>query len=487
MTDTVQKNIEEGYVRDENGNLIPDYEMTIKLFDDGDIVNGTIVRIDRDEILLDIGYKSEGVIPIKELSIRKSVDPNEIVSIGDAIDALVMQKEDKDGRLILSKKRAEFEKAWDRVEKLNKDHQAAEGTVIEVVKGGLILDIGLRGFLPASLVDVRRVKDLRQYIGQKLSCLIIEIDRHRNNVVLSRRAVLDEERRQDRDMIMSTIKRGQIVTGTVSSIVDFGAFVDLGGMDGLVHISEISWSHIDHPSDVLSLNQEIKIKVLDIDQERGRISLGYKQTQENPWRKKLGELKVGESITGKVIKIVQFGAFVELPNGIEALLHNSEIQKVPDLKLKVGDEIDAKVDKIDEDRRRVNLTLEKKESASGTAESVPTDDGDAAVTTEETVSAEVETKAETDDKAAVKEAKAKEVVETETVILESSKNAKIAAKAEPKPEKKIIKPEKKTEKDVELKLAKKKIDPELAEKMPPPEPGSLEDVLSQMKQANTDK
>ena len=196
MTEIEQIDYEEdGYVRDENGNLIPDYEMTIKLFDDGDIVSGTVVRIDRDEILLDIGYKSEGVIPIKELSIRKSVDPNEIVSVGDAIDALVMQKEDKDGRLILSKKRAEFEQAWDRVEKLNKDHQAVEGTVIEVVKGGLILDIGLRGFLPASLVDVRRVKDLRQYIGQKLSCLIIEIDRHRNNVVLSRRAVLDEERR----------------------------------------------------------------------------------------------------------------------------------------------------------------------------------------------------------------------------------------------------------------------------------------------------
>ena len=475
MTEIEQIDYEEdGYVRDENGNLIPDYEMTIKLFDDGDIVSGTVVRIDRDEILLDIGYKSEGVIPIKELSIRKSVDPNEIVSVGDAIDALVMQKEDKDGRLILSKKRAEFEQAWDRVEKLNKDHQAVEGTVIEVVKGGLILDIGLRGFLPASLVDVRRVKDLRQYIGQKLSCLIIEIDRHRNNVVLSRRAVLDEERRQDRDMIMSTIKRGQVVTGKVSSIVDFGAFVDLGGMDGLVHISEISWSHIDHPSDVLALNQEIEIKVLDIDQERGRISLGYKQTQENPWRKKLGELQVGEPITGKVIKVVQFGAFIELPNGIEALLHNSEIQKIPDLKLNVGDEIDAKVNKIDEDRRRVNLTLEKKDSADTVAAS----------------------EAKPDDKKTVEKVEADEKPEVETVVLESSKNvkvevkkvdAKVAAAPTPKLKKEMVEPDKEPEKDRELKLAKKKIDPELAEKIPPPEPGSLEDVLSQMKQARTDK
>lgn len=482
MTDIVQENIEEeGYVRDESGNLIPDYEMTIKLFDDGDIVNGTIVRIDRDEILLDIGYKSEGVIPIKELSIRKSVDPNEIVSVGDAIDALVMQKEDKDGRLILSKKRAEFEKAWDRVEKLSKDHQPVEGTVIEVVKGGLILDIGLRGFLPASLVDVRRVKDLRQFIGQKLSCLIIEIDRHRNNVVLSRRAVLDEERRQDRDMIMSTIKRGQIVTGKVSSIVDFGAFVDLGGMDGLVHISEISWSHIDHPSDILALNQEIEIKVLDIDQERGRISLGYKQTQENPWRKKLGELKVGESTTGKIIKLVQFGAFVELPNGIEALLHNSEIKKNPDLKLSVGDEIDAKVDKIDEDRRRVNLTLEK-----AAEETTPAEEVETIVATEETVSTEV--KAE--DKETVKTATA--AASVEEVVLETSKNAKLEAeevdaKVADKLKKDAAEFDKKTEKEIELKLAKKKIDPEPAEKMPPPEPGSLEDVLSQMKQARADK
>src|SRR3990172_150483 len=252
---------EAGYIVDSEGRLIPDYDQTIKVFDDGDIVTGIVVRIDRDEILVDIGYKSEGVIPIRELSIRKDVDPHDAVCVGDDIAALVLQKEDKDGRLILSKKRAEYESAWIRIEDLSKSSTTISGRVIEVVKGGLILDIGLRGFLPASLVDVRRVKDLHQFIGQELECKVIEMDRNRNNVVLSRRSVIDETRKHEREKVITGLKEGDTLNGKVSSIVDFGAFVDLGGIDGLIHISELSWTHVDHPSEVLNLGEQINIKV----------------------------------------------------------------------------------------------------------------------------------------------------------------------------------------------------------------------------------
>ncbi|MFL6089255.1 MAG: S1 RNA-binding domain-containing protein, partial [Aeromicrobium sp.] len=230
-------------------------EATIIQFNDGDIVNGTIVKVDRDEVLLDIGYKTEGVIPSRELSIKHDVDPNEVVSVGDAVEALVLQKEDKEGRLILSKKRAQYERAWGDIEKVKAEDGVVEGTVIEVVKGGLILDIGLRGFLPASLVEMRRVRDLDPYIGQKIEAKIIELDKNRNNVVLSRRAWLEQTQSAVRQKFLDELAKGQIRKGVISSIVNFGAFVDLGGVDGLVHVSELSWKHIDHPSEVVEVGQ----------------------------------------------------------------------------------------------------------------------------------------------------------------------------------------------------------------------------------------
>jgi len=352
---------EAGYIVDSEGRLVPDYDQTIKVFDDGDVVTGVVVRIDRDEILVDIGYKSEGVIPIRELSIRKDIDPHEAVVIGDEIDALVLQKEDKDGRLILSKKRAEYEKSWIRIEELSRSATIISGRVIEVVKGGLILDIGLRGFLPASLVDVRRVKDLHQFIGQDLECKVIEMDRNRNNVVLSRRSVLDDARKQERDKVITGLKKGDVLEGKVSSIVDFGAFVDLGGIDGLIHISELSWTHVDHPSEVLTLSEKINVKVLDIDQDRGRISLGLKQCLEDPWQQKVKDLNVGDKIEGKVTKLVPFGAFVAIGDGVEGLVHISELTEghveVPEEAVKVGQIISAKVVDIDSDRRRVSLSI----------------------------------------------------------------------------------------------------------------------------------
>ena len=267
---------------------------TIKYFNDGDIVEGTIVKVDRDEVLLDIGYKTEGVIPSRELSIKHDVDPNEVVSLGDVVEALVLQKEDKEGRLILSKKRAQYERAWGTIEKVKEEDGVVTGTVIEVVKGGLILDIGLRGFLPASLVEMRRVRDLQPYVGKELEAKIIELDKNRNNVVLSRRAWLEQTQSEVRQTFLTQLQKGQIRSGVVSSIVNFGAFVDLGGVDGLVHVSELSWKHIDHPSEVVEVGMPVTVEVLDVDMDRERVSLSLKATQEDPWQQFARTHQIGQ-------------------------------------------------------------------------------------------------------------------------------------------------------------------------------------------------
>ncbi len=343
---------------DEMNNLI---DGTLTEFDEGDLVTGTVVKIERDEVLLDIGFKSEGVIPLRELSIRKDADPSELVSVGDHLEALVLQKEDKDGRLILSKKRAEYERAWISVEEKFHTGENVEGEVIEIVKGGLILDIGLRGFLPASLVDLRRVKDLNAYLGESIEARVIEMDRNRNNVVLSRRVVLEESRKNERAEILKNLQKGMRLRGTVSSIVDFGAFVDLGGLDGLVHISELSWSHVNHPSEVVKVGDDVEVEVLDVDLSRERVSLGLKQTTEDPWRTLVKNYPVGAIVEGKVTKLVPFGAFVELGDGIEGLVHISEMAKghvdVPSQVTNVGEAVQVKVMDIDLDRRRISLSM----------------------------------------------------------------------------------------------------------------------------------
>ena len=334
---------------------------TLTDFDEGDLVDGTVVKIEHDEVLVDIGFKSEGVIPLRELSIRKDADPSDIVNLGDKIEALVLQKEDKDGRLILSKKRAEYERAWISVEEKFKAGETVTGEVIEVVKGGLILDIGLRGFLPASLVDLRRVKDLDMYLGTELEARVIEMDRNRNNVVLSRRVLLEEGRKNERAEILAKLSKGMRLKGTVSSIVDFGAFVDLGGIDGLVHISELSWNHVNHPSEVVKVGDEVEVEVLDVDLQRERISLGLKQTQPDPWLKLVESYPVGSIVDGKVTKIVPFGAFVELGNSIEGLVHISEMANkhidTPAQVVKVGQEVKVKVMDVNSERRRISLSM----------------------------------------------------------------------------------------------------------------------------------
>ncbi|MEV8144394.1 30S ribosomal protein S1 [Specibacter sp. NPDC078709] len=338
-------------------------DATIKYFNDGDLVEGVVVKVDRDEVLLDIGYKTEGVIPSRELSIKHDVDPGDVVAVGDQVEALVLTKEDKEGRLILSKKRAQYERAWGDIEKVKEEDGVVTGTVIEVVKGGLILDIGLRGFLPASLVEMRRVRDLAPYIGQQIEAKIIELDKNRNNVVLSRRAWLEQTQSEVRSTFLNKLEKGQVRPGVVSSIVNFGAFVDLGGVDGLVHVSELSWKHIDHPSEVVEVGQEVTVEVLEVDLDRERVSLSLKATQEDPWQTFARTHALGQVVPGKVTKLVPFGAFVRVEDGIEGLVHISELAvrhvELAEQVVSVGDELFVKVIDIDLERRRISLSLKQ--------------------------------------------------------------------------------------------------------------------------------
>ena len=343
------------------------YSTSMVDVEDGQLVQGVVVAVDHDEVLLDIGYKSEGVIPARELSIRNDVDPSEIVSRGDTLEALVLTKEDKDGRLILSKKRAQYERAWGDIEKKKEEEGVVSGLVIEVVKGGLIVDIGLRGFLPASLVELRRVRDLQPYIGRTLEAKIIELDKNRNNVVLSRRAWLEETQKEQREDFLSDLKPGEVRKGVVSSVVNFGAFVDLGGMDGLVHVSELSWKHVDHPSSVVAVGDEIQVQVLEVDLDRERISLSLKATQQDPWQEFAGAHQVGELVYGRVTKLVPFGAFVQVGEGIEGLVHISEMSAhhvdLPEQVVTPGEELWVKIIDLDLQRRRISLSI--KQAAEG--------------------------------------------------------------------------------------------------------------------------
>ena len=338
-------------------------DSTLKNFNDGDIVTGTVVKVDQDEVLLDVGYKTEGVIPVKELTIKHHVDPFEEVHVGDVVEALVQQKEDKEGRLILSKKRAQYERAWGTIEKIKDEDGVVTGRVIEVVKGGLIVDIGLRGFLPASLVEMRRVRDLTPYIGAELEAKIIELDKNRNNVVLSRRAWLEQTQSEVRSTFLHNLQKGQIRKGVVSSIVNFGAFVDLGGVDGLVHVSELSWKHVDHPGEVVEIGQEVTVEVLSVELDRERVSLSLKATQEDPWQTFARLHQIGQIAPGTVTKLVPFGAFVRVAEGIEGLVHVSELAErhveIPEQVVSVGDQVMVKIIDIDLERRRVSLSLKQ--------------------------------------------------------------------------------------------------------------------------------
>ncbi|NBU38419.1 MAG: 30S ribosomal protein S1 [Actinobacteria bacterium] len=334
---------------------------------DGQLVKGTVVKIDRDGVLLDVRFKTEGVIPVRELAIKNDVNPHDVVSLGEEVEALVVTLEDKEGRLILSKKRAQYEKAWGEIEKKKEEDGIVQGTVIEVVKGGLIVDIGLRGFLPASLVELRRVRDLQPYMGKVIEAKIIELDRNRNNVVLSRRGFLEENQKEQRDMFLDNLKSGEVREGVISSVVAFGAFVDLGGMDGLIHVSELSWKHVEHPSQVVQVGDKVTVQVLDVDMSRERISLSLKATQQDPWQEFAGSHEVGQLVYGRVTKLVPFGAFVQVGDGIEGLVHISEMSAhhvdAPEQVVTPGEELWVKIIDLDLARRRISISI--KQAAEG--------------------------------------------------------------------------------------------------------------------------
>lgn len=425
------------WVEGPDGKLIPDYESTFPTIKEGEVVHGTIVRVDKDEVLVDIGYKSEGVIPAAELSIRRSIDPSSEVTLGDEIDALVLTKEDADGRLILSKKRARFELAWKSIEDKAQSGEPIDGRVIEVVKGGLIIDLGVRGFLPASLVDIRRVQDLDEFMGTELRCKVIELNRSRNNVVLSRRAVLEDERKEMRQAILDRLNPGDVIEGQISNIVDFGAFVDLDGMDGLIHISELSWSHVNHPSEILEVGQTVNVKVLDIDRDRQRISLGLKQTQSDPWQQVIEAYGAEDEVEGRVTKVVTFGAFVEIVPGVEGLVHISELAQHhvenPREVVSQGDLVRVVVLEIDGERRRLSLSMKRVEGGPVVIEAAPRPAVEPALDDEVEGEAEAEAEGEAEPAAdAVSEDEAAaEPVSEEEAEAEPAADAEAEAEAEP--------------------------------------------------------
>ena len=419
---------EENYmVEDENGEMVPNYDLTMISFNDGDILKGRVVKIEKDEVLVDIGFKSEGVIPVSELSIRNSVKPEEILNIDDELEIMVLQKEDQDGRCILSKRRAEVEQNFDRIENIFKSNETVEGEVIECVKGGLIVDIGLRGFLPASLIDVRKTRELVSYIGEKCTCKIIEVDRNRNNVVLSRKAIIEGERKEQRKEVLGSMEVGQIRKGAITSIADFGAFVDVDGVDGLVHISELSWNHVKHPSEVVEVNQEVDVEILDIDSEKQRLSLGLKQTQKDPWMEKIKNYSKKDVVNGKVTRIVKFGLFVLIEDGLEGLVHISELADEPVRRpsdvAKIGDELIVRIIDIDFEKRRMAFSVKQVESPveEGEEEKVP-------ITDEANSQEEIEASAQVEDVKAPEKAEEEKVadVPSEEETAEAPPDEKIA-------------------------------------------------------------
>ena len=338
-------------------------EQTLVSFKNGDVIEGTVVRIDRNEVMVDVGYKSEGVIPSRELSVRKSINPNEVFNVGDKVQALVLEKEDDEGRLILSVKRAIYEKAWGDIQTISDQNKSVKGTVIESVKGGLIVDIGVRGFLPASLIDVRRVKELSSYVGEEVEAKILELDKQRNNIVLSRKAHLEEELSEERQGFLVDLQVGDVKDGKISSIVNFGAFVDIGGMDGLVHVSELSWRHVENPNEIVKVGDAVTVKVLEIDNDKERISLSIKQVTEDPWLDFELNFNEGDVVDGEVTKVVPFGAFVTIGKGVEGLVHVSEISvdkiESPELALAIGQGVKIRIMELDIPKRRVNLSIKQ--------------------------------------------------------------------------------------------------------------------------------
>lgn len=333
----------------------------VKAVRSGDVVKGTVVHVGQDEVLVDVGAKSEGVIPIRELSCCDVTSPQEIVKVGDEIEVYVLKAEDNEGRLILSKEKADAEKAWVILEDKLNSQESVEGTVREVVKGGLLVDVGVRAFLPASLLERGYVEDLSKYLGQAVSARVIEMNRSRKKVILSRKAVLEEEFARVRQDMLENLKEGQVVKGIVRRLTQFGAFVDIGGVDGLLHISEMSWYRINHPSEVVKVGDELEVMVLRVDRDNEKISLGLKQVLPNPWETVEVKYSVGSVVKAKVVRLAPFGAFVQLEPGVEGLVHISHLADhhvaKPDEVVSEGEEVNVKVLSVDPAEKRIRLSI----------------------------------------------------------------------------------------------------------------------------------
>ncbi len=330
----------------------------------GDIVKGRVVEVQTDYVLVDINYKSEGLIPINEF---RFVDGKPSVQVGDEVEVFIDKVENENGMIVLSKDKADMYKAWNDITRAAENQGLIEGTVIAKVKGGLSVDIGVKAFLPGSQIDLRPVRNMDVYIGKKYKFKVIKFNKKRGNIVLSRRALLEEERESMKSQTMDQMKEGSVIRGMVKNITEYGAFLDLGGMDGLLHITDMSWGRIKHPSEVLNVGDEIEVMVLKYDQEKERVSLGLKQLQRDPWLDTAEKYSKGSQVQGKVTSLVDYGAFVEIGEGVEGLIHVSEMSwtkkvKHPSQLINVGDEVRAMVLDIDQENRRISLGLKQLEA-----------------------------------------------------------------------------------------------------------------------------
>jgi small subunit ribosomal protein S1 len=338
-----------------------DFGDTLRTLQEGDVVQGIVVHLDRDGVLVDVGTKSEGLIPPNELS-RESRRAELIVKVGEEIDVYVLSAgDDENDQVILSKKRADFEKAWDRVIEAQRAGETLSARVTERVKGGLVVDLGIRGFVPASHVGSGQARNLEKYVEMILPLKVIEVDRERRKVVLSHRLATEEERQAQRDETLATLAEGQVRTGVVRRITDYGAFVDIGGVDGLLHISEMSWTRIKHPNEVLKVGDEIQVMVLKTNLEQGRISLGLRQILPDPWTEAQEKYHPGDTVHGAVTRLVPFGAFVQLDGGLEGIVPNSELSvrrvSKPEDAVEVGDRVEVKILEIRPEERRLTLSI----------------------------------------------------------------------------------------------------------------------------------
>lgn len=341
---------------DEMSNEMPEFEV-------GSIVKGNVVKIEDKQILVDFGYKSDGVVPISELSTLHIEHPKDVVAEGEEITLKITKLDDDD--IVLSKRAVDADKAWEELEEKFKNEEIFETEVKEVVKGGLVTDVGLRGFIPASLVEMHYVEDFSDYVNKSLPVKIIDLNREQNRIILSHRAVLEEEAEKKKEELLASLEEGQVIEGTVQRLTDFGAFVDIGGVDGLVHISELAHEHVDKASDVVSEGETIEVEVLSVDPESERISLSRKNTIPGPWTNISEKIASGDIVKGTVKRLVHFGAFVEVFPGVEGLVHISEIANrhigTPEEVLEVDQEIDVKVLDVNEEDERISLSIKQLE------------------------------------------------------------------------------------------------------------------------------